>query len=201
MRAAPGHNRHYAVGCCHHPAAHCLVSLSLPPACSQVYVQDLIQANGAQLYPLFEAGAVVYVCGDARRMVRLPVCSLPCDAVFLFVMIIATCLPGLKPLALRPLINRRSRGAAVVLLSVGLHPRTLPVWTVSQRLVLLLPTACSVAPVVCCTAVYFCPQAPDVRAAFKDVARTYGGRPDAAVDSWLGGLLEGGRYLEDVWAG
>jgi sulfite reductase alpha subunit-like flavoprotein len=40
-----------------------------------------------------------------------------------------------------------------------------------------------------------------VRAAFKDVARTYGGRPDAAVDSWLGGLLEGGRYLEDVWAG
>lgn len=44
-----------------------------PPGCSQVYVQDLIQANGAQLYPLFEAGAVVYVCGDARRMVRLPV--------------------------------------------------------------------------------------------------------------------------------
>lgn len=53
-----------------------------------------------------------------------------------------------------------------------------------------------------CTALpLFCPQAPDVRAAFKDVARTYGGRPDAAVDSWLGGLLEGGRYLEDVWAG
>jgi hypothetical protein len=36
----------------------------------QVYVQDLIQANGAKLWPLFEAGAVVYVCGDARRMVR-----------------------------------------------------------------------------------------------------------------------------------
>jgi sulfite reductase alpha subunit-like flavoprotein len=35
----------------------------------QVYVQDLIQANGAKLWPLFEAGAVVYVCGDARRMV------------------------------------------------------------------------------------------------------------------------------------
>lgn len=35
----------------------------------QVYVQDLIQANGAKLWPLFEAGAIVYVCGDARRMV------------------------------------------------------------------------------------------------------------------------------------
>lgn len=37
----------------------------------QVYVQDLIQANGPKLWPLFEAGAVVYICGDARRMVRL----------------------------------------------------------------------------------------------------------------------------------
>jgi len=35
---------------------------------SKVYVQDLIQANGAKLWPLFEAGAVVYICGDARRM-------------------------------------------------------------------------------------------------------------------------------------
>jgi hypothetical protein len=44
-------------------------------------------------------------------------------------------------------------------------------------------------------------QAPDVRAAFKDIARTVGGRSDAAAESWLGGLLEGNRYLEDVWAG
>lgn len=44
-------------------------------------------------------------------------------------------------------------------------------------------------------------QAPDVRAAFKDVARTFGGRSDAAAESWLGGLLESNRYLEDVWAG
>jgi len=78
---------------------------------SKVYVQDLIQANGAKLWPLFEAGAVVYICGDARRM------------------------------------------------------------------------------------------APDVRSAFKDIARTFGGRSDAAAESWLGGLLESNRYLEDVWAG
>lgn len=44
-------------------------------------------------------------------------------------------------------------------------------------------------------------QAPDVRAAFKDVARTFGGRSDAAAESWMGGLLESNRYLEDVWAG
>lgn len=44
-------------------------------------------------------------------------------------------------------------------------------------------------------------QAPDVRAAFKDVARTFGGKADAAAESWMGGLLESNRYLEDVWAG
>jgi cytochrome P450/NADPH-cytochrome P450 reductase len=44
-------------------------------------------------------------------------------------------------------------------------------------------------------------QAPDVRAAFKDIARTFGGRSDAAAESWMGGLLESNRYLEDVWAG
>jgi sulfite reductase alpha subunit-like flavoprotein len=44
-------------------------------------------------------------------------------------------------------------------------------------------------------------QEPDVRAAFKDVARTWGGRNDASADSWMGGLLESHRYLADVWAG
>jgi len=43
-----------------------------------------------------------------------------------------------------------------------------------------------------CVAPLSC-QAPDVRAAFKDVARTYGGRSDAAAESWLGGLLESNR--------
>lgn len=77
----------------------------------QVYVQDLIQQQGADLWQLFEDGAHVYVCGDARRM------------------------------------------------------------------------------------------APDVRNAFKDIARSSSGRNNAAVESWMGGLLEAKRYLEDVWAG
>lgn len=47
------------------------MNFALCVAVRQVYVQDLIQANGAKLWPLFEAGAVVYVCGDARRMVRV----------------------------------------------------------------------------------------------------------------------------------
>jgi len=36
---------------------------------SKVYVQDLIAQQGAEVWELLEAGAVVYVCGDARRMV------------------------------------------------------------------------------------------------------------------------------------
>ena len=35
----------------------------------QVYVQDLILQEGEVLWKLFEAGAYVYVCGDARKMV------------------------------------------------------------------------------------------------------------------------------------
>jgi sulfite reductase alpha subunit-like flavoprotein len=34
----------------------------------QVYVQDLIKQQGQALWELLERGAVVYVCGDARRM-------------------------------------------------------------------------------------------------------------------------------------
>eukprot|EP00775_Hariotina_reticulata_P009541 gene9541-9705_t len=43
--------------------------------------------------------------------------------------------------------------------------------------------------------------APDVRAAFREVARSWGGKNTLAADSWLGSLLENKRYLEDVWAG
>lgn len=79
--------------------------------CVQVYVQDLILEKGKELWQLFEAGANVYICGDARRM------------------------------------------------------------------------------------------APDVRTAFKEVARTWGGKTDAAVEAWMGSLLERKAYHEDVWAG
>jgi sulfite reductase alpha subunit-like flavoprotein len=81
-----------------------------PVSCLQVYVQDLILQEGPALWSLFEAGAHVYVCGDARRM------------------------------------------------------------------------------------------APDVRNAFKEMAKTCGGRNASAAESWMGGLLEAKRYLEDVWA-
>lgn len=42
----------------------------LPATCwLQVYVQDLLRQQGSQLWQLMErCGAVVYVCGDARRM-------------------------------------------------------------------------------------------------------------------------------------
>jgi sulfite reductase alpha subunit-like flavoprotein len=43
--------------------------------------------------------------------------------------------------------------------------------------------------------------APDVRAAFRDLAVRHGGRSQAAADAWIGSMLEGARYLEDVWAG
>eukprot|EP00882_Tetradesmus_deserticola_P007733 GHRQ01008143.1.p1 GENE.GHRQ01008143.1~~GHRQ01008143.1.p1 ORF type:complete len:487 (+),score=250.54 GHRQ01008143.1:1459-2919(+) len=78
---------------------------------TKVYAQDLILQEGPALWGLFEAGAHVYVCGDARRM------------------------------------------------------------------------------------------APDVRNAFKDMAQVCGGRNASAAESWMGGLLETKRYLEDVWAG
>jgi sulfite reductase alpha subunit-like flavoprotein len=79
---------------------------SAPP-----WKQDLIQQQGAMVWELLEAGAVVYICGDARRM------------------------------------------------------------------------------------------APDVKKAFVGVARDCGGRSEASAQNWMGALLEGGRYLEDVWAG
>ncbi|KAF8059389.1 cypD [Scenedesmus sp. PABB004] len=75
---------------------------------SKVYVQDLILQQGEALWALFERGAHVYVCGDARRM------------------------------------------------------------------------------------------APDVRSAFKEIAKTWGGRNGAAAESWMGGLVEAKRYLEDA---
>lgn len=87
------------------------VAFSREPGASKVYVQDLILQQGPALWGLFEAGAHVYVCGDARRM------------------------------------------------------------------------------------------APDVRNAFKEMAKSCGGRNAAAAESWMGGLLEAKRYLEDVWAG
>jgi cytochrome P450/NADPH-cytochrome P450 reductase len=43
--------------------------------------------------------------------------------------------------------------------------------------------------------------APDVKAAFRDLAVRHGGRSQAAADAWIGAMLEGARYLEDVWAG
>ena len=43
--------------------------------------------------------------------------------------------------------------------------------------------------------------APDVRAAFRELAVRHGGRSQAAADSWIGSMVEGARYLEDVWAG
>ena len=35
---------------------------------SKVYVQDLIQQQAQEVWRLLDAGAYVYVCGDARRM-------------------------------------------------------------------------------------------------------------------------------------
>ncbi|GBF99888.1 hypothetical protein Rsub_12684, partial [Raphidocelis subcapitata] len=35
---------------------------------SKVYVQDLIEQQGPKVWELLEAGAYIYVCGDARRM-------------------------------------------------------------------------------------------------------------------------------------
>lgn len=35
---------------------------------SKVYVQDLIEKQGAEVWKLLESGAYVYICGDARRM-------------------------------------------------------------------------------------------------------------------------------------
>ncbi|MGK5629625.1 bifunctional cytochrome P450/NADPH--P450 reductase [Streptomyces sp. URMC 123] len=49
-------------------------AVSLRPAFSKVpvdgriYVQDRVQAEGAEVWRLLEAGARVYVCGDGRRM-------------------------------------------------------------------------------------------------------------------------------------
>ena len=36
----------------------------------KVYVQDRMRANGRDLWSWLEAGAHVYVCGDAKRMAR-----------------------------------------------------------------------------------------------------------------------------------
>ena len=35
-----------------------------------MYVQDLLYAQGGAIYRWLEAGAVVYVCGDASRMAK-----------------------------------------------------------------------------------------------------------------------------------
>ena len=78
---------------------------------TKVYVQDMIQGAATTLWPLLDAGAHVYVCGDARHM------------------------------------------------------------------------------------------APDVRRAFAAVAEAVGGRSAASADAFVGSMVEGRRYLEDVWAG
>jgi cytochrome P450/NADPH-cytochrome P450 reductase len=41
--------------------------------------------------------------------------------------------------------------------------------------------------------------APDVRQAFAEIFRERVGSPDA--DAWLTGLIDSGRYLEDIWGG
>jgi cytochrome P450/NADPH-cytochrome P450 reductase len=44
------------------------VAFSREPGRPKVYVQELLRAQGARLYALLQAGAAVYVCGDARSM-------------------------------------------------------------------------------------------------------------------------------------
>lgn len=41
--------------------------------------------------------------------------------------------------------------------------------------------------------------APDVRAAFREIAVEHGGLAPAAAEAWLEGLRQGGAFLEDVW--
>ena len=43
--------------------------------------------------------------------------------------------------------------------------------------------------------------APEVRRSFAGVAASAGGRSQAAAEAFVGAMLEGNRYLEDVWAG
>lgn len=43
--------------------------------------------------------------------------------------------------------------------------------------------------------------APEVRRSFAGVAASAGGRSQAAAEAFVGAMLEGHRYLEDVWAG
>ena len=43
--------------------------------------------------------------------------------------------------------------------------------------------------------------APEVRRSFAGVAASAGGRSQAAAEAFVGAMLEGTRYLEDVWAG
>lgn len=159
-----------------------MLTHAVPPTSThffqQVYVQDLIQANGAKLWPLFEAGARVYVCGDARRMVRhaVTVVSWVCLLCFHTATVCATNAFQYQ----QPVIPHCLTRSCVVLLTL---------------------CCCGCRSVACFPTTLSLSQAPDVRAAFKDVARTFGGRSDAAAESWMGGLLESNRYLEDVWAG
>lgn len=134
-------------------------------------MQDLIQANGAKLWPLFEAGAMVYICGDARRMVSSSSSR--------------TQQQQPDAAACAGCGQRVPRCCAQAAHGVRMHRYSVPA----------APPPPTPFPRACVT------QAPDVRAAFKDVARTYGGRSDDAAESWMGGLLESNRYLEDVWAG
>jgi hypothetical protein len=132
----------------------------------QVYVQDLIQAEAATLWPLFEAGAVVYVCGDARRMVRRAGQGHAAEALLHLCVCVCVCVRAGGP-------HQHAT-----------HRCPRPHW----------PPPPPPPP-------HTRAQEPDVRAAFKDVARSAGGRNEASADSWMGGLLESNRYLADVWAG
>lgn len=59
------------------------VALSRQPGQAKVYVQDLLRECAGELWPLLQAGAVVYVCGDARSMapaVRAALAGVAADA-------------------------------------------------------------------------------------------------------------------------